>query len=168
MRSSVFLAGAVLVAGLLAACSGGGMAQTVPGSQGAVPTSRHLHGAHAVAMVPTVRDRCPTSKFSFCVTISPSNSGPYWRWCGNASCSGSSYDMLANDTIAMTRSGKNMDRQLPSSWAPAPGNPTDNYITEHKSFTAGLNPKFTETSTACYYDVPSDCYTVVVGLIPGN
>jgi hypothetical protein len=166
VRSSISLASAVLASVLLAACSSGS-APTIPGSQPAADFT-HRPGAHAVAIVPDHKNRCPSSAFTFCVDISPSSSGPYWDWCGNASCSGAAYDLVATDSIAMTKSGKNMDKQLPSSWAPSPGNPSENYITEHKVFAPSPNPKFTETSQACYYYDPSDCSSVTVGLIPSN
>lgn len=165
MRRNALLA--VLASGLmLAACSSA--SQAVPGQPtGTAPASRHL-AMHTVALVPTAKNHCPSSKFLFCVTISPTGSGPYWYECGNASCAGSQYDLVGTSTITMTRSGKNMDRQLPSSFSPSPGNPTGAYVSEHKPFTPGANPKFTQTSSFCYYYSPSVCGSpIVIGLIPG-
>lgn len=171
MRFSHYIAGAALAASIaLTGCAGNGSPTSSAGSQTVIPMGHRAAGAHFILAkgVKLVKDRCPASKFAFCVTISPENTGPYWAWCGNASCSGSQYNMTASSTISMTRSGKNMDRQLPSYFSPSPGNPTSVYITEHKTFTPGLNPKFTQSSEACYTAYPSSCFHVTVGLIPGS
>ncbi|MGA8575256.1 MAG: hypothetical protein WB609_06125 [Candidatus Cybelea sp.] len=176
MRNTVLLASGALAVGLmLAACSSGGNSSALPGAlrqaQGDTLSAAHrAAGIHAVALKPAVRNTCPPSKFSFCVTISKSSDGPYWDWCGGPSCSGSQFDLVAIDSIAMTKSGRNMDRQLHSWFAPSPGNPTENYIHEQKVFAPGphMMPKFTETANACFYYYPSECSTVVVGLIPGS
>jgi hypothetical protein len=174
LRSTVLLASGALAFGLmLAACSSSGNsvpASALPQSQDdTLSTAHYAVSIHAVALKPAVRNICPLSKFSFCVTISPHTTGPYWNWCGGPSCSGSQYELVATDSISMTKSGKNMDRQLPSWFAPSPGNPTENYVQEHKVFAPGPHgmAKFTETANACFYYYPSECSTAVVGLIPG-
>jgi hypothetical protein len=140
------------------------------GSQSVSPFAHHANGLHFILAkgVKLVKDRCPASTFSFCVTVSYGATGPYWAWCGNASCSGSQYDLSASSTIVMTKSGKNMDKKLQQLWYPNPGNPAWVYITMTKDFAATKTAKFTQYSTACYVAYPSDCFSATVGIMSGG
>lgn len=166
MRSSFYLT--LALGTMLAAC--GGASQPTMGSRLAAPQGDRARGIHYVivkrATVP--KNHCPSDQFAFCITISPESTGPYWGWCGNASCYGPQYEMVATSNIVETKTGKPANKKLPQAFSPSPGNPTWLYITEAKAVRHARRPKFTLISSACYYDNPSVCNgPIKVGVVPG-
>lgn len=163
--------GLCLVAlGLSLAGCGGGLQAAAGGLQLAASPSARADGIHYVmsknATVP--QNHCSPDQFAFCINISPKTTGPYWGWCGNLSCSGSQYEMVATSDIVETKTGKSANKKLPQSFFPSPGNPTWLYITEAKSIRPARGPKFTLTSSACDYYYPTTCYgPIKIGLVPG-
>jgi hypothetical protein len=141
-----------------------GSAQTMP-----FAGSRTV-GAHYVILHPVriPKDRCPASRFAFCIVISDDpGGGPYWYWCGDKSCSNNVFAVVATSSITITKTGKSVDRELPSYFDPKPGNPSNSYIFEHRPVEPSEYPKFTQTSSYCYYFYPSVCDgPIAVGLIP--
>src|SRR5580700_1314839 len=115
---------------MLAACSSSGNsvpASALPQSQDdTLSTAHYAVSIHAVALKPAVRNICPLSKFSFCVTISPHTTGPYWNWCGGPSCSGSQYVLVATGSISMTYRAKFMPGLLLSGCALTVAPPDEN------------------------------------------
>jgi hypothetical protein len=170
MRLNVYVVTVALAASLaLAGC--GGASQAAPASSElTAPASNRAGGIHYVVIKNTVvpNNHCPADQFTFCITISPETTGPYWGWCGNLSCSGSQYEMVATSKIVVTETGKAANKKLPQSFSPSPGNPTWLYITEAKTVRPARNPKFTEITSACEYYYPSTCYgPIKIGLVPG-
>jgi hypothetical protein len=167
VRFSHYLASGALAASFaLSACAGTG-SQAVPGAQSVMPAGHQTNGIHLMLLRPAAKG-C-TAQFAFCVTVTPGDPGPYYEFCGNPSCSGSAYNITGTSHLTMTRSGKNMDRQWPSYLSPNPGNPIQEYISEHKTITGGGgNPKLTATNVICSAANSSQCTTYTVGLIPGS
>ncbi|MGA9944568.1 MAG: hypothetical protein WBE79_04830 [Candidatus Cybelea sp.] len=154
MRCSVYLALAVGVA--LAGCGAG--------PQAAASGTHYVISKHAA--VPN--NLCSPDQFAFCITISPKTTGPYWGWCGNVSCYGAQYEMVATSEIVDTKTGRSANKKLPQSFSPSPGNPTWLYITEVKPIRRARRPKFTLISSACEYSHPSTCYgPIKIGIVPG-
>jgi hypothetical protein len=170
VRFSVYLVTVALATSLVPAGCGGGSQAAVDSARLAAPASHRANRIHYIVFKDgTIPENdCPHDRFAFCITISPETTGPYWGWCGNVSCYGSQYEMVATSEILELKTGKPANNKLPQSFSPSPGNPTWLYITEAKPIRAAKSPKFMLISSACEYFNPSTCYgPIKVGLVPG-
>lgn len=160
MRFTLLCASTALAASLvLSACSGGsGSSSAIPGGSGSTAMGHHVSQMHVTAVNPDHKNPCPSSKYLFCTTVSPSSSGPYVQWsaCTSSSCP-PTYDLVAtNDFI--TKSGKPVKaKKLSSTWYPSPGNPTYEYITDVSYGSSHGKVKVIGQTAACYYYYPSVC-----------
>jgi hypothetical protein len=161
------VAGTLTAAILLSACSGGGVgSSSVPGG-GSATSMGHKQQMMKVTMVGHNSLTCPYSKYLFCIGVTPSNSGPYVQWsaCTTYSCP-SYYDLVAVGALTKVKGKAIKSKKVEQSWSPSPGNPTYQYIVEHKKQKANSKKvKAVDATSACYYYFPSVCsYTYYIGI----
>ena len=173
MRLRLLIASSLVVAGLtVSACNRGGGSSAVPsGPQQSASTNRH-GGVGALKPIPMVsrdtKNECPSSKYLYCVDITPSNSGPYVCFSSGSSCGGPqesppyyAYGIIVNDK------DKPPIRRLTEYWDPFPGDPTGQYIVETKALTPSKRVRFVDQVYICYEPSGVSCGTISdIGLIP--
>ena len=172
MRLRLLIASSLVVAGLtVSACNRGGGSSAVPsGPQQSASTNRH-GGVGALKPIPMVsrdtKNECPSSKYLYCVDITPSNSGPYVCFSSGSSCGGPqesppyyAYGIIVNlkDKPA---------RKLSEYWDPYPGNPTGQYIVETGTLKSSKRVKYVDQVYVCLEPSGGSCGPVSsIGLIP--
>ena len=174
MRFNLLIASSLIAAGLvLSACNSGGGSSAAPGGSQQLTSMNHQGGIGALKPIAMMnrdtKNECPSSKYLFCVDITPSSSGPYVCFSsGGSSCGGSqesppyyAYGIIVNDK------DKPPIRRLTEYWDPFPGDPTGQYIVETKALTPSKRVRFVDQVYICYEPSGVSCGTISdIGLIP--
>ncbi len=163
MRFTLLCASTALAASLvLSACSGGaGSSSSIPsGGSGVSSMAKHHHGIglKAANLHADSRGPCDATPFpNGCYALNY-GSGPYdyWYACTTYSCP-PTYDIVASSNITHWKTGAPVGHgQIASQqWYPSPGNPTYDYITPGRHYSAHPKARFKNSENVYLYYYPS-------------
>jgi hypothetical protein len=172
VRFSLLIASSLIAAALtVSACNRDGGSSAVPGGAQQAASMNRLGGLGALKPIAMMnrdtKNECPSSKYLYCVDITPSSSGPYVCFSSSSSCGGSqqSPPYYAYGIIVSLKDKPT--RKLSEYWDPFPGNPTDQYIVETKPLKASKRVKYVDQVYVCLEPSGGSCGAIsYIGLIP--